>query len=132
MSVTRQRGLGPKQREINDVEPAQNAVDDRPEKGVVIDVGDRDRQRRAKPDAVFCALNPNSVVAIAVHVAHLAPCRWDQHSTEIGFKGAGRKRGLRAEARRVALSAALIFRECAARECTSIQFGDLSRCLSHF
>ena len=54
--------------DIDDVEPAENAVDDRPEDGMIVGVGDRDRKRRAEADTVFCSLDPDSVVTIAVHV----------------------------------------------------------------
>ena len=57
----------PKQRDIDHVEPAQNAVDDRPENRVVVGLGDRDGERRAKTHAVFRALDPNPVVSISVH-----------------------------------------------------------------
>src|SRR6266403_3283032 len=57
----------PKQRDIDHVEPAQNAVDDRPENRVVVGIGDRDGERRAKTHAVFRALDPNPVVSISVH-----------------------------------------------------------------
>src|SRR5258705_12244437 len=56
-----------KQRDIDHVEPAQNAVDDRPENRVVVGIGDRDGERRAKAHAVFRALDPNPVVSTSVH-----------------------------------------------------------------
>ena len=62
------RGLSPKQCEIDHVKPTQNAVDDRPEYRMVGGIGDRDGKGGAKAHAVFCALDPNSVVTIAVHV----------------------------------------------------------------
>lgn len=52
---------------IDHVEPAQNAVDDRPEDRVVVGIGDRDGERRAKAHAVLRALDPNPVVSISVH-----------------------------------------------------------------
>src|SRR5256885_6420543 len=55
------------QRDIDHVEPAKNAMNDRPEDRVVVGIGDGNRKRRAKPHAVFRALDPNPVVAISVH-----------------------------------------------------------------
>src|SRR5258707_15185849 len=57
----------PKQRDIDHVEPAQNAVDDRPEDRVVVGIGDRDGERGAETHAVFRALDPNPVVSVSVH-----------------------------------------------------------------
>src|SRR5437868_15291956 len=57
----------PKQREIDHVEPAQDAVDDRPEDRMVAGVGDRDGERRAKTHTVFRALDANAVISISVH-----------------------------------------------------------------
>jgi len=57
----------PKQRDIDDVEPAQDAVDDRPQDRMVVGIGDRDGERRAEAHAVFRALDPDCVVSIAVH-----------------------------------------------------------------
>jgi hypothetical protein len=41
-------------------------VDDRPENRVVVGIGDRDGDRRAKTHAVFRALDPNPVVSTSV------------------------------------------------------------------
>src|ERR1700751_832618 len=60
--------LRPKQCEINDVNPAQNAVDDRPEDGTVVGVGDRHRQCGAETHAVFGAFKSDCVGTVAVHV----------------------------------------------------------------
>src|SRR5206468_1564420 len=57
----------PKQREIDHIEPAQDAVDDRPQDRVVVGIGDRDGECRAKTHAVFRALDPNPVISISVH-----------------------------------------------------------------
>jgi hypothetical protein len=57
----------PKQRNVDHVEPAQDAMDDRPEDRVVVGIGDRDGERRAKTHAVFRALDPNPVLSIFVH-----------------------------------------------------------------
>src|SRR4029077_2693452 len=55
------------QRDIDHVEPAQDAVDDRPQDRMVVGIGDRDGERRAEADAVFRALDPNAVISISVH-----------------------------------------------------------------
>src|SRR4029078_8639041 len=57
----------PEQRDIDHVEPAKNAVDDRPQDRMGVGIGDSKRQRRAKTDAVFRALDPNPVVSVSVH-----------------------------------------------------------------
>jgi len=57
----------PKQRDIDDVEPAQDAVDDRPQDRMIVGIGDRDGERRAEAHAVLRALDPNPVVSISVH-----------------------------------------------------------------
>src|SRR5690349_19020753 len=57
----------PKQRDEDHVEPAEQAVDDRPQDRMVVGVGDRDGERRAEADAVFRALDADAVIAIAVH-----------------------------------------------------------------
>jgi hypothetical protein len=43
------------QRKIDHVEPAQEAVDDRPQDRLVVDVRNGDGERRAETDAVFGA-----------------------------------------------------------------------------
>ena len=68
--------LRPEQGEIDHVKPAQNAVDDRPEDRVVVGIGDRDRERRAKADAVFGALDPNSIETISVHLSTSVARHW--------------------------------------------------------
>src|SRR6266446_897608 len=55
------------QRDVDHVEPAQDAMDDRPEDRVVVGIGDRDGECRAEAHAVFRALDPNSIVSIFVH-----------------------------------------------------------------
>src|ERR1700733_4671822 len=56
-----------KHRDIDDVEPAQDAVDDRPQDRVVVGIGDRDGEGRAKTHAIFRALDPHAVGSISVH-----------------------------------------------------------------
>src|SRR6202035_1995420 len=55
------------QREIDDIDPAEDAVDDRPQDRMVVRIGDRDRQRRAEADAIFGAFDANGVIAASVH-----------------------------------------------------------------
>jgi len=57
----------PKQREVNHVQPAQDAVDDCPQDRMVGGVGYCDSKSRAEARAVFCAFNSNAVIAIAIH-----------------------------------------------------------------
>src|SRR4029453_9128446 len=54
------------QHEIDHVEPAQEAVDDRPQDRLVVDVRDCGGERRAEADAVFGAFPP-IVVDRSVH-----------------------------------------------------------------
>ena len=55
------RGSATKQREIDDVDPTEQTVDDRPRDRVIGWVGDRHRQRRAEPDAISRAVDPDAV-----------------------------------------------------------------------
>jgi hypothetical protein len=66
--------LRSEQREINHIEPAQDAVDDGPEYRVVRGIGDGNGERRAKADAVFRSLNAGHVVAISVHAFPMPRC----------------------------------------------------------
>ena len=59
--------LRPKQREINHIKPAQDAVDDGPEYRVVRCIGDGNGERRTKAYAVFRSLDASDVIAISVH-----------------------------------------------------------------
>src|SRR5580704_8630520 len=52
----------PKQREEHDVNPAENAVDDRPEDRVIVRIGDRNRQGRAEAYAIFRAFDANPII----------------------------------------------------------------------
>jgi hypothetical protein len=73
--------LWPEQREVNHVQPTKNAVDDCPKYRVFGGVGYRDAKGGAKPDAVFCSLDSNTVVPIFVHVHlsfHLANAKTDK------------------------------------------------------
>src|SRR5215470_6427356 len=45
------------QQVIDHIEPAEEAVDDRPQHRVVVGVGDRDGKCRAEADGVFCAFD---------------------------------------------------------------------------
>jgi hypothetical protein len=65
------RNLRPKQHEVDNVQPAQNAVDDCPEYRMVVGVRYRDGKSAAKAHAIFRTFDSNSVVAISVHVAAL-------------------------------------------------------------
>src|SRR5690349_5346028 len=53
--------LRPKQREINHIKPAQDAVDDGPEYRVVRCIGDGNGERRTKAYAVFRSLDASDV-----------------------------------------------------------------------
>jgi hypothetical protein len=64
--------LRPKQCEVDNVQPAQNAVDDCPEYRMVVGVRYRDGKSAAKAHAILRTLDSNSVVAIFVHVAGLS------------------------------------------------------------
>jgi hypothetical protein len=66
------RYLRLKQREVDNVQPAQNAVDDCPEYRMVVAVRYRDGESAAKAHAIFRTLDSNSVIAISVRVAGLS------------------------------------------------------------
>src|SRR5262245_30903826 len=62
------RRLRPKQREVDHIEPAQDAVDDRPEDRVVGRVTDCDGEGAAKANAPLRTLCFDHIVAASVHL----------------------------------------------------------------
>ena len=61
------RRLRPEQREVDHIQPAQNAVDDCPKYRMVGSVGYRDSKGGTKADAVFRSLDSNPVVTVSFH-----------------------------------------------------------------
>src|SRR5579863_3128840 len=59
--------LRPEQCVVDDVQPAQDAIDDCPEYRMVVGVRYRDGKSATKAHTVFRTLDPDSVVAISVH-----------------------------------------------------------------
>src|SRR6476660_3441278 len=98
MAVRTLPASSPEQRDIDYVEPAKNAVDDRPQDRMVVGVGDRDGERRAKTHAVFRALDANPVVSISVHGDPFEPCKADKRCYGVEARvNAGGKSRQRAE-----------------------------------
>jgi len=58
------RRLRPEQREVDHIQPAQNAVDDCPKYRMVGSVGYRDSKGGTKAHAVFRSLDSNAVVTV--------------------------------------------------------------------
>jgi hypothetical protein len=79
------RYLRPKQREVDNVQPTEDAVDDCPEYRMVVAVRYRDGESAAKAHAIFRTLDSNSVIAISVHVAGLSARRKPVDSGHVRF-----------------------------------------------
>jgi hypothetical protein len=68
VEIAHRRRLRTEQREVDHIEPAQDAVDDRPEDRVVGRVADRDGEGAAKANAPLRTLCFDHVVAASVHL----------------------------------------------------------------
>src|SRR6266581_159760 len=78
---------GSEEREIDDIQPTEHPMDDRPQDRVVGCIGNRDRQRRAEAGAVFRPFDPHAVSRATV-----------QGFLSSGLSSPPRKRGSRASA----------------------------------
>src|SRR6266851_3223197 len=58
--------LGSEEREIDDIQPSEHPVNNRPQDRVVGRIGNRDRQRRAEAGAVFRAFDPHAIRSATV------------------------------------------------------------------
>src|SRR5258706_16180281 len=64
LRIAMARRLRPEQREVDHIQPAQNAVDDCPKYRMVGSVGYRDSKGGTKAHAVFRSLDSNAVVTV--------------------------------------------------------------------